>query len=51
MEIINAIFGFWQDIINCLNRFTFADVPIGLIIMAFMITSMVISVFWKGAQG
>lgn len=51
MQPIQFIFNFMRDLFNKLNQFTFADVPLGAILISFVITSMAISVFWRGARG
>lgn len=57
MLVFKFIFDFMKDIFEKLNEFTvFGDaqhpgVPIGGIFFGFILLSMVISVFWKGARG
>lgn len=51
MEAITFIFDNMLRFFGKLNQFTFAGAPIGGILIAFVITSMAISVFWRGARG
>ena len=57
MLVFKFIFDFMKDIFEKLNEFTvFGDakhpgVPIGGIFVGFILLSMVVSVFWKGARG
>lgn len=51
MEFVNFLFAQIQAFYNTLNQYTFGSAPIGIMLVAFVLTSMVISVFWKGARG
>lgn len=57
MEVFRFIFGFFKDILDKLNEFSvFGDslypgISIAGILIGFLLLSMIISVFWKGARG
>lgn len=51
MIVFETIIDYMQDIFQTLNRYTIANAPIGIILLAFVLTSMVASVFWRGAKG
>lgn len=50
-DIVNLIFGFCASIANLLNRYEFLGVPYFYLLFAFMVTSICISVFWRGGRG
>lgn len=39
------------SIFSVLNNVSIVGVPLGILLACFILTSMVISVFWKGARG
>lgn len=51
MEVFNMIVSWFNQIINLLNQYTFANVPLFVWFISFIILSIVISVFWRGARG
>lgn len=54
-SFFELIFDFMNDIFNLLNsaRFEFfgTTVYLGWLLVAFVVISIVVSVFWKGARG
>lgn len=40
-----------QDIVVKLNEYSFDGVPLAVLLVSFVVMSIVISVFWKGARG
>lgn len=51
MEPIRFIFDGMQDIFVVINSYEFAGAKLGIILASMVITSMIISVFWRGARG
>ena len=51
MEAIDFIFKGMQDFFAVINSYEFAGAKLGIILVSMVITSMIISVFWRGARG
>lgn len=51
MEMFELIFDFMHDVFSKLNSVELVGVPLGIILISFVITSIIISVFWKGGRG
>ncbi len=51
LTFFNTFFGWWNRIIQLLSNTSVFGVSLWGIIVGFLCTSMVITVFWKGAKG
>lgn len=51
MIFVNWLFEQMQAVFSKLNEYGFDGAPIGIILVGFMITSIIISVFWRGGRG
>ncbi|MFQ6724599.1 MAG: hypothetical protein ACLRFE_04655 [Clostridia bacterium] len=51
MMVFETIFQFIGDIVDLLFDTEVFGAPLGYILAAFLVTSMAISVFWRGARG
>lgn len=51
MQVFEFIFQQTSRFYDKLNEYQLAGVPIGIVLVSFLITSIIISVFWKGGRG
>lgn len=51
LTFFNTFFGWIAQIVSVLNNCQVFGVSLWVILLSFLVTSMVITVFWKGAQG
>lgn len=51
MNPVNFLIDFMIDILEVLNSYEFSSIPILMWLFGFIIISMVISTFWRGARG
>lgn len=51
MTFVNWFFEQIQSVFAKLNEFQFDGAPLGIILIGMIITSMVISVYWRGTRG
>lgn len=54
-RFFEMFFGFYNDLFSLLNSYTFTafgvEVSILMVFFIFIVLSMVITLFWKGARG
>lgn len=51
MEIINWFASHMQNVILLLEKYQFLGVNLHVLLVSFILISMVISIFWRGARG
>lgn len=51
MIVVDWLFEHIGRLFAILNNYEFDGAPLGIILLGFLLTSMVISVFWRGARG